>query len=132
VKFSINGKVYDATDLESVKLRDILVFEQQTKDMGRAVTWGEVNQWADELDALGSDDERANHPGAPWLTAVTVWASRRIAGEDLTFGDAVDFPMSALRFIPDPEDHKPKANPTKARPTGSGRAGNSRPAAASG
>jgi hypothetical protein len=121
MKFSIQGKVYDAADLDLVSLRDILLFEQQTKDMGREITWSQIGMWSEEFDALKTDKEKQEHPAAPWMTAVTIWASRRIAGEDVTFDEAVDFPMRDLHFIAEPKDRKKPANPTRARP-GSGRA----------
>lgn len=132
MKFTIKGtgKVYDAADLDLIPLRDILLFEQQTKDMGRAVEWSQIEAWGEQLDALKTDDEKARHPGAMWLTAVTVWASRRIAGENVNFDEAVNIPMRDLVFLPDPQDRKAAANPTTARRTGSGRAAKPRAAAA--
>jgi hypothetical protein len=128
MKFSIHGKVYDAADMDLVSLRDILLFEKQVKEFDDDITWEKVGKWAEEIDALKTDAEKLNHPSGIWIPAVMVWASRRIAGEDLTFGEAIDFPMKDLHYITEPQDKKPKANPTKARP-GSGRAGAQRAAA---
>jgi hypothetical protein len=129
MKFTIEGRVYNAADLDLVSLKDILLLAQQTRDLGRPLTWGELGAMSQALDGLASDAERERHPDAPWILAVTIWATRRIAGEDLSFGDAIDFPMRELKFLPEPQDRKAPVNPTKAR-TGSVRAAKSRPAVA--
>lgn len=116
MKFAIKGKVYDATALEQVTLKDILIFERQAAEvMGRPVTWAEVGAWADELEKLSTDRERQEHPAVVWLTAITIWASRIAAGERLDFGDAIDFPVGDLTFLPEPQDHKPGSSPGNRR-----------------
>jgi len=121
VKFSIAGTVYDVADLDRVTLKDILLFESQTAAMGRKLTWVEVGDMAAHIDSLKSEKAKESDPAAIWLTAVAIWAARRLAGEDVTFADALDFEMRDLRFIAEPEDRKAPIHPTKARP-GSGRA----------
>lgn len=115
MRFSIAGKVYSAADLDQIRLADILLFEEQTRDFGRALSWGQVNAWAAEIDALETDEQKHAHPGGLWLMAVTIWASRRLAGEPVTFEQAVNFPMAQLVPLPDPADHPAPANPTRAR-----------------
>lgn len=128
MKFSIAGKVYDAADLDRLSLKDILLFETQAAELGvipelgRPMAWGDIGAISERIDALETDVEKENDRGMVWMTAVTIWASRKLAGEDVTFEQAVDFPMRDLKFIPEPQDHKTaKVNPTAARP-GSGRA----------
>ena len=125
MKFKIGTKIYDAADIDPT-LKDILLLEKECADMGRPVKWGQFQGWQDELRALaakGDEDAVQNHPEILWLMALTIWASRKAAGESVTFGEAIDFRMDDFDWLPEPEDHK-KPNPTKARPArkGSGRA----------
>ena len=128
MKFSIAGKVYDAADLDRVKMVDTLLLEVQTADMGHKLTWGAVGDMSVHLDSLKTEKAKQSDPVAVWFSAVVIWASRRLAGEDVTFAQALDFEMGDLRLIAEPEDRKTPANPTKARP-GSGRAAKPRLAA---
>lgn len=128
MRFKLGSTVYALADLDRVSLRDILVLERETVEFGHPLRWTDVQAMSEALDALETEKERAEHPDALWITAVTIWASRRIAGEDVTFDQAVDFPMRDLVFLPDPGDHKEAANPSKPErksPTrkGSARAG---------
>lgn len=126
MKLAIDGKVYDAADLDQLSLRDILMFEKESADMGRPMSWADIGVISTRIDALKTKAEKEADPGIVWMTAVTIWASRRLAGENITFEQAVDFPMRSLTFLPEPQDRKAAGNPTKARP-GSGRAANRRP-----
>jgi hypothetical protein len=56
---------------------------------------------------------RENHPEALFLTALTIWAARVTAGEELGLLDAVDIPAASVHWIAEPTD---KAAPGKARP----------------
>ena len=139
MRFMIGTTTYSAADLDRLALKDILLLEQQTADLGHALKWATVERWTTELDALAkiavdkskpkaareaAMAERNDHPGHLWVMALVIWASRRLAGEPITFVEAVDFPIGDLTFLPEPEDHK-SANPTKARAPrkGSARAG---------
>jgi len=125
VRFQIGERRYEVNAIEDLSLKMILELEAESRDFGRQLKFADISVWADELNAL-SEDERVQHPESMWLLAVTIWASRKLAGEPVTFAEAVDFPMSQLVFLPEPQDHKKPANPQKARPTprGSGRAAN--------
>lgn len=124
MKFKLGSKVYDAADIEDLSLKHILMLERETADLGRPMRWADITDMVTTLGAIKDHNERGKHPDAPWVLAVTIWASRRNAGEDLTFGQAIDFPLSDLTFLHDPQDRKkPKSDPRKARPgKGSGRA----------
>ncbi len=126
MKLSIAGVVYDAADLDLVTVKDMLMLEVETTAMGRPFNWNEVEQISARIEALPKGQQDSD-PGLIWLTAVTIWASRRAKGEDVTFSQAVDFPMRDLVIIPDPEDRKAPVNPTKAAAKGSGVAGRRRP-----
>jgi hypothetical protein len=56
------------------------------------------------ISACKTNQEREDHPDAPWLLAAAIWISRRRAGETVNFGDAIDFPMDELTFEMTPEE----------------------------
>lgn len=105
-RFKIGTKVYTTAALDEVSLRDLVLFNTQAADMGLAEKWSDVERIAGEFDAM-TEAEAEGHPDKLLMIGVTVWASRRGAGEDLSFGDALDFPLSQLDFLPEPEDRKP-------------------------
>lgn len=123
MKIKIGATVYSTADLDDLSLKTLLQLEQETQDFGHPLTANDIRLMSDRIRKLKTDEERAADPGALWLTAVVVWASRKLAGEDVTFEQAVDFPMSDLGYIDEPQDHLP--DPTKPRkpPKGSGAAG---------
>jgi hypothetical protein len=127
VKFQLHGRVYDAASLLDVSLTDVLTFEGQLWAMaggtapicaGAPVNWDRVMDWANQGDEreLTADEQF-------WLMGVMIWASRRVAGDQLSFAEAVDFPVDEVTWLPEPADHKKPANPTRRPPrarTGSG------------
>ena len=106
LRFRLDGKVYSVGALEDVSLRDVMLFNTQAADMGLAATWADVERVSGG-DVRADKDEAEKHPDALLMLGVTIWATRRIAGDEVTFGDAVDFPLSALVWLPDTEDRKP-------------------------
>lgn len=146
MRFQIGEAIYNGTDLDLLSLRDILLFEKEAAELGRPLKWGEVQGWAQEIDELAraaadkkssaakrqaSEDAIRDHEGTLMVMALTIWAARKLAGDGLSFSDAIDFPMRDLRWLPSPEDRKVAANPTKARKStkASGRAARPRPGA---
>jgi len=124
MKFQIEGKLYDSGSLDDLSLKYLLQLEKETADFGRPLNTGVLQQMSDSINELKTDKERAAHPDIMWMTAVSIWAARKLAGEQVTFEQAIDFPMSKLVVLPDPQDHK-RPNPTKARSRkGSGQAAN--------
>jgi hypothetical protein len=147
MRFKLGDTVYTAAEADLLSLKDILQFEQEAADLGRPLKWGQIEAWSQELtgfyqviantkssaaDRKQAEQATKDHEGALWVIAMTIWASRRVAGEAVTFEQAVDFPMRDLTWLPETQDRKVATNPTKAR-TGarkaSGRAAK-RPAAA--
>lgn len=115
MRIKIKDKIYDAASLNQVSLKDVLKFEQETEEFGHRLTWSEVQDMTSRVEAM-SPEERGQSTEALWLTAVAVWATRRIAGEPVTFDQAIDFPAHELQLLPDPQDHKaPKAKGAKAK-----------------
>ena len=68
--------------------------------------------------------EQQEHPEGLFLTCFVVWASRCMAGDEVTLLDAIDFPAASLRFIIEPTDRAGESQ-GKAKPPASG--GGSRP-----
>ena len=68
----------------------------------------DVVAFASEFQALDKA-ERENHPEVLFLTALTIWAARVTAGEELGLLDAVDIPAAAVRWIAEPSDKKAAA-----------------------
>lgn len=124
MRFQIGERVYDATAIEDLSLKMLLELEAETERFGRVLRMNDLRRITTELDALPSDAARGEHPDAPWLTAVSIWATRRLSGEALSFDAAIDFPLKQLVFLPDPSDRKVASDPKarKAAGTGSARA----------
>jgi len=122
VRFKIGDKVYDTATVDEISLRDVVSFNSQAAEMGLGVTWADVERIATEAADRKASDEA--HPEALILFAVTVWAARRIAGEDVTLDEALDVPLKDIEIVEAPKapkDHKPKKGSTSSRrPKGSG------------
>lgn len=143
IRFHIGGESYDATaTFDRLPLRDILRLEEETRAIGRPMSWSQVRQLMQRLVDIGVAAEahaKANPdaeplPGLeeddefPWFVGMMVWAARRLAGEDITFDEAVSFSLSDLRIEVTEEAIRAGApDPHLARP-GSGRAAGKRPA----
>ncbi len=136
MKFKLHERTYDLATLDRLSLLDILMMEKETRELGNPLKWSDVLRIVAEVEAMqpakgasAAEVEKAKakvaeHPDILWMSAITIWSSRRIAGEKVTFVEAIDFPQSDLIWVPDPQDHKESARPTKparAR-AGSGRA----------
>jgi hypothetical protein len=129
-RFKIGEKLYSTASLDEVSLRDIIRFNTQAESLGIAERWHDVEVAAAEM-ASGTQAAAMAHPMRNVVIGVTIWASRLVAGEDVTFEQAVTFPVRELTMLPDPEDRKSgKAKGAKRAPakkktatrSGSGRA----------
>ena len=147
MRFKIGETTYDGAALDQLSLVDILSLEKGSAELGHVLKWSQVQDWVNELDRIvqvAADETRTkavrdaamrehqDHPGVMWVMALMIWASRRLAGEVLSFEQAISFPMRDLEWLTDPEPQnraERRADPTKARPQpkGSGRAVKPRP-----
>lgn len=118
MRFTLGGREYDVASVQDVTLRDTLVLEAQMRELGREMTWPDLTTMIVKLSTIEDPQARAAHPDAMWSLAVTIWASRRAAGEDVTVAQAADFRMSDLQWVD--EKPEPEADPTEARPDGLG------------
>lgn len=127
VTFKVQGRVYTVESLDQISLKDMLLFERQTDEVGLSLTWADIQRIQSEVTAYQKRKE--THPQALLMIAAAVWLARRAAGENVTFGEAIDIPITQFEILPGTEDRKP-ANPTKgakkrpaSKSTASGRAG---------
>lgn len=122
MRFKIGGTIYDAESIDRLTLKDILTLEKETTELGHPMLWSDVQRISEEIADLKTERERSEHPAAIWMFAITIWASRHLAGESLTFGEAIDFPLADLDWLPEPADRQKPKRPTKAGRAGSARA----------
>jgi len=105
-RFKLHGKVYAMSALDEVSLKDVVLFNSQAEEIGLRRKWSDVERVAVEIAEMPPDEADA-HPEKLLAIAVTIWATRRVAGDSVTFGEAIDFPMNAIDFLPDTEDRRP-------------------------
>lgn len=126
MRFKIGAKIYEAASVDRLSMGDLLRIRSETEAIGIPMTWPEVKTLLEEISIL---DDAEEHPQAMLVIGLTIWASRLNAGEKISLADAVDFPLGDLQWLPEPEDHKEPANPTRP-PKGSGGGGKRQPAKA--
>lgn len=122
----IDGRRYPVKRIEDLELRHVaqLQFELGSGDFNSITT---LRTLADIKAALGGWDklskaEKAEHPDGIFLTCFTVWAARRLAGEDLTLMEAISVPAASIRTIVEPSDRGEGEGKARPRPGGSGAA----------
>jgi hypothetical protein len=100
----IEGKRYPVVTPSDATLSDLLAIKRET---GLSVT--EVHEMSEVFDGLkGKALEAAIESHLDeflWLQALTVWLSRKKAGDDVSFEEACDVPYESIREIPEPGDH---------------------------
>ncbi len=125
----IDGRRYPVKRIEDLELRHVA---QLQYELGSGAFDGitSLRTLADIKAALGgwgtlSKAERAEHPDGIFLTCFTVWAARRLAGEDLTLMEAISVPAASIRMVAEPGDKAGEAE-GKARTPHRGSAGGDR------
>ena len=73
----INGKTYPGTSMSDLSLKRTLELQRElvTTGISSARTWGEIQGLMNEFMGM-TPGERAHHPEALFLTALTIWAAR--------------------------------------------------------
>lgn len=114
VRFRIGGgkTIYSLAALDELSLKDLLALRGQLADLGVPETWNDIVAASDEMTRMDDPDE---HELSLLVFAVTIWAARRSAGDELTFGDAIDFPLSSITYLAVPQDKRPKARKAPAK-----------------
>lgn len=115
-RLKIGDRVYTEAALDEVSIKDLLVFDPQVAALGLPYRWKDVEKLGEEFAQLEKDGKKAEmegHPDGLFFLAVVVWVTRRTAGEDITFDEAISVPMSKIEWLPDPKDHAPKKKARK-------------------
>ena len=96
----IGEKKYPAASVSDLSLKRTLELQRElvTTGISSARSWADVQALMESFVSL-SVEERAAHPEALFLTALTIWAARVGAGEDLTLLDACNVPLSAVKWV---------------------------------
>lgn len=123
---------YEMGSQADVTLRDFMLLEQETIDLGRRFTMGEIVKLGEKFQGLTPEEARHDEDGT-WMLAATIWMAMvrkcRQSGDlsPVPFSDAIDVDLSTFEQLPDPQDKQPPGKPKK-RPTGSGQAAKRTPA----
>ena len=101
----IGDKHYPGVAVSELSIRHSLALQRElaVTNISSAKTWADVRALLAEFQALDKAG-RENHPEALFLTAVTIWAARVTAGEEMGLLDAVDIPAASVRWIAEPSD----------------------------
>lgn len=104
--FRSGGKVYELVEQDQVSLRDVVTFPRDSaKVLGEPMTWAQFEALTVEMSTL-SEPEQAAHPLSSFVLAVSIWSSRRAAGDKVTFDEVLDEPFEWVE-VATPQDHKP-------------------------
>lgn len=121
----VGGKHYPGVQVEDLSLLNVMALQRELtlNNISRCKTWEDVQGLVSEMAALSAEDRKA-HPEMLFMTCLLVWAARVSAGERVSLLDAVDVPVSQVRFVNEPQDRAPgkaKAPAKKGSQKGSGR-----------
>lgn len=130
----VDGKRYPVVHISKLKVKHALLLQQEIA-LNPMITscrsWEEIRKLWTQYARLPKDEQRTHAEGL-FLTALTIWASRVTAGEDMTLMEAIDFPITDLRWVEEPGDRTPAAGSVEAGKapgprTGGGGAGRRNP-----
>ncbi len=130
-RFKLDGVVYEIASQSDVTLRDFILLEQETEDLGRKFTMGDIVRLGEKFNEL-TPTEAKHDPEGTWMLAATIWMAMvrkaRQAGDAsiIPFARAIDCGLDTFEPLPEPGDHQP--GKAKKRPQRSA-AGAGRPAA---
>lgn len=121
----VGGKHYPGVQVEDLSLLNVMALQRELtlNNISRCKTWEDVQGLVSEMAALSAEDRKA-HPEMLFMTCLLVWAARVSAGERVSLLDAVDVPVTQVRFVNEPQDRAPgkaKAPTKQGSRKGSGR-----------
>jgi hypothetical protein len=117
VKLMIDGREYAAVDHSNASLLHLMDLKTQTAKLGLGPNGKGLGMAA--LQAIGTSSAEAQASGEVpedadvWM-AVMVFLTRRAAGENISFIDAIDVPLGSIEVVPEPGDEQA---PAEADPT---------------
>jgi hypothetical protein len=133
-RVSKDGPEYELRGVQDVSLLDLIRLQSESAALGKSLTVGTLNQMRIErrkdcTDKDGKVDVDAldAHPHSMWLMGTNLWASRRLAGEDVSFADALGVSYDDLTFIPDEDDEPAESEQPDPPQPPSGQDGGSQP-----
>ena len=144
--FKHDGHVYELLTVHDITPREVFQINAALRELGALNSSGTPMTWGDLMVAAMSQDDLVRrmvdneHPEtdpevarfalsseAQALTAITIWASLRRAGRDLSIMEAFDIPASAIDYVAPTEDRQaPKARTRQASAAGA-RGGKAKP-----
>jgi hypothetical protein len=120
VKLLIAGREYPAVDHSNASLLHLMDLKTQTAKLGLGPGGKGLGMAA--LQSIGVSAVASQAAGEVpddadvWM-AVMVFLTRRAAGEDISFVDAIDVPLGSIEVVPEPADETPaEVDPTKPGP----------------
>ena len=121
----VGDKHYPGVQVEDLSLLNVMALQRELtlNNISRCKTWEDVQGLVSEMAALSAEDRKA-HPEMLFMTCLLVWAARVSAGERVSLLDAVDVPVTQVRFVNEPQDRAPgkaKAPTKQGSRKGSGR-----------
>lgn len=112
----VGDKHYPGVQVEDLSLLNVMALQRELtlNNISRCKTWEDVQALVTEMQTI-PEGERKAHPEMLFMTSLLVWAARVSAGERVSLLDAVDVPVSQLRFVTEPQDRAPGKSeaPTK-------------------
>lgn len=115
----VGDRQYPSVSIDQLSLRHVLALQRELvlTNISSAKTFADVKALVEELSALPAA-QRAEHPELLFLSAVTIWATRVSAGDQLTLLEAVDLPASSVRWVAEPHDREVSAGKGAPRSAG--------------
>ena len=124
----IDGKRYPVKAMEDLELRHVAKLQHELSNnpgITSLTGWGDIRRVLGEWGNLPKR-EREAHPEGMFLTCLTIWASRVLAGEDLTLMEAISVPARKILWVAEPSDRAAGDGEGKAHAPRSGSGGGNR------
>lgn len=122
-RFKLDGEVYEMASQADVTLRDFILLEQETEDLGKKFTMGDIVRLGEKFNEL-TPTEAKHDPEGAWMLSATIWMAMvrktRQRGDlaQVPFAAAIDCNLSTFEPLPEPGDHQP--GKARKRPQASG------------
>lgn len=113
----IGDRRYPVVHIAKLSLKHALWLQQEialNPSITSCRTWAEIRELWTEYARLTRAEQMAHVEGT-FLTALTIWAARVTSGEDLSLLDAIDVPVSDLRWVTEPGDRAEGGSEGKAK-----------------
>jgi len=123
-RFKLAGEVYEMGSQADVTLRDFILLEQETTDLGKVFTMGDIVRLGEKFNDL-TPTEAKHDPEGAWMLSATIWMAMvrkaRQAGDNtpVPFAAAIDANLGTFEVLPDPADRQAPAGKARKRPADS-------------